>query len=680
MTQNSRTPAAGYFFALLCLLEPVSTFAEVTSVTITSRTTVADGQSFGATGPYEKLVGRIEFALDPTDSHNTGIVDLKYAPRGADGRVHFSSDLFVLRPSDPTKGNGVLFFDIANRGRMTLLSGFNRGRGGNDPATAADLGDGLLMRDGYTLVGVGWEIDVPTPLLRVNAPPAIFPADTTADPISVELMYNERTTEGFLIDDPAGRPPTIYPPANPISPTDLLTVRDRYWDTGITIPRERWRFVAGPNLPKIQLDGGFEPGRYYRVTYHAAGPLVAGVGLAAIRDAAAAFRYRTDLPIRGRTAYAFGLSQTGRLLREFLHDGFNIDERDRRVFDAMWIHKTGAGTGPFNVRFATQTPGEVFRPTKFPFSDVEQTDIDGTRDGMQSRYRPEQRPKIFYTNTPGEYWTSGRAAALTHTTIDGKRDLTLPENVRIYLLAGVQHIVAPFPPTRPAASARAGEPAVVPGGVNPASRDNGQQLNNPVPHDRVMRALLRALHQWTSADTAPPDSQYPRLSDKTLVPIHGSNFPPLPGVPDPRSIDGPARLIGGKLLPLPFLVPQVDRDGNDLAGIRDPEVAVPVATTTGWNFRAKAVGNPGDVYQTLGSYIPFATTRAAREATGDSRLSIEERYRSLDDYLQQIRSAAMELIRDRYLLEEDLENVLARARTHWSFATRERSSSSVDPR
>jgi hypothetical protein len=346
----------------------------------------------------------------------------------------------------------------------------------------------------------------------------------------------------------------------------------------------------------------------------------------------------------------------------------------------MWIHKTGAATGPFNVRFATQVPGEVFRPTKFPFSDVEQTDIDGTRDGMQSKYRPEQRPKIFYTNTPGEYWTSGRAAALTHTTIDGKRDLTLPENVRIYLLAGVQHIVAPFPPNRPAAPAPAGAQALVPGRANPAARNNGQQLNNPVPQDRVMRALLRALHQWASAGTAPPASQYPRLSDETLVSIQDSKFPALPGVSNPRTIVGPARIISGKVVPLPFLVPQVDRDGNDLGGVRDPEVAVPLATTTGWNFRAEAVGNPGDVYQTLGSYIPFATTRGAREAAGDSRLSIEERYRGLDDYLQQIRSAAMELIRDRYLLEEDLENVLARARAHWSFATRERSSTSVDPR
>lgn len=664
------------FLAALCLLvHPFSTFAEVTRVTVTSKGVVADGQAFGSTGLYEKLVGRIEFALDPTDPHNTGIVDLEHAPRGTDGRVRFSSDLYVLRPSNPAKGNGVLLFEVANRGRMGLLGRFNRGGGGNDPTTAADFGDGLLMRDGYTLVWIGWEINVPAPLLRIDAPPAILPSGSIVDPLSVELMVNERTTAAFLIDDPAGRPPVIYPPAGVLSPTDLLTVRDHFWDAGIVIPRERWRFVAGPNgLPKIQLDGGFEPGRFYRVTYHAAAPLVAGVGLAAIRDAAAAFRYRSDLPIHGQASYAFGASQSGRFLRQFLYDGFNIDERDRRVFDAMWVHIAGAARGSFsfNERFATPTHGAMFTPTRFPFSDLEQSDINGTRAGLQSRYRLDQRPKVFYTNTPVEYWGGGRAAALTHTTIDGKRDLTLPENARIYFLAGTQHIVPAFPPTRTPPVSGAGESA--------AARSGGQQLNNPTPQANVMRALLRALHQWTADGTPPPASKYPRLSDKTLVSIQDNKFPSLAGVSDPRRIVGPARIIGGKVTPLPHLVPQVDRDGNDLTGIRDPEVAVPLATTTGWNFRAEAVGNPSEIYQLLGSYIPFAKTRAGREAGGDSRLSIEERYRGLDDYLQRIRSAAMDLIRDRYLLQEDLDDVLTRASNHWTFATRGQSSAAADRR
>lgn len=649
----------GVIVVVLCLLvHPRATWADVTSVSVTSRTAVAGGRSFGATGPYERLVGRIEFVLDPADPHNSGIVDLRYAPRDADGRVRFSSDLYVLRPLDPARSNGVLLFEIANRGRRTLLGRFNRAAPSGDPTADVDVGDGLLMRDGYTLVWVGWEIGLPAPLLRIEAPPALLPAGSD-DRLSVEIMHTARVPEVFLVDDPTGRPPVIYPPASPDDPSDVLTVRDRFWDEGRPIPRERWRFVAGPDhLPKLRLDTGFEPGRYYRVTYRPHGALVAGVGLAAIRDAAAAFRYRSDLPIHGQRAYAFGASQAGRFLRQFLYEGFNVDERDRQVFDAMWIHIAGAARTGFNERFATPSLGSLFTSVQFPFADVEQTDVDGRRTSLQARYRPDQRPKIFYTNTPVEYW-SGRAAALTHTTIDGQWDLALPENVRTYFLAGTQHGVASFPPSRTPRATDLG-----------AARGGGVQLPNPTPQNNIMRALLRAWHEWVSKGTAPPPSQYPRRSDGTLVRIDDVKFPTLQGVADPRRIVGPARRIDDKVVPLPHLVPQVDRDGNDLAGIRDPEVAIPLATTTGWNFRDPSVGNPQDLYQLVGSYLPFAPTRAARRASGDPRLSLEERYRGIDQYVQRIRRSAMELIRRRYLLAEDLDGILERARTHWRFATR----------
>ena len=659
-----------WLFTLFCVLaQPLSTSAEVTSVTITSRTILADGRSFGSTGQYERLVGRIEFALDPADLHNVVIVDLNRARRAPDGRVHFASDLNVLRPADPTKGNGVLLFGISNRGVLDLPGTFNRGTTSDD-----GIGDGLLMKDGYTLVFVGWEFDVPAPRLRIEAPAAIIlPPGSGADSLSVEIMVNERTPEAFLIDDPAGRPPATYPPAESSNPRDTLIVRDHFLAAGTVIPRALWRFVVGPDgLPKIQLDGGFDPGRFYRVTYKARNPVVAGVGLAAIRDAAAAFRYRSDLPLHGQAAYAFGQSQAGRFLRQFLFDGFNVDERDRRVFDAMWVHKAGAARGSFNERFATPSAGDLFRPTRFPFSDSDQDDIDGMRAGLSSRYRADQRPKIFYTNTSVEYWGGGRAAALTHTTVDGKRDLVLPYNIRIYFLAGTQHIVPAFPPVRTPAAAGAN--------VSAAQRSGGRQLNNPTPHANVMRALLRAWHQWAAAGTPPPASQYPRLSDKTLVSIKRNVFPPLPGVPNPRTIQGPGRTGGGKVTALPHLVPQVDRDGNELGGIRDPEVAVPLATTTGWNFRDPSLGNPGEIYQLLGSYLPFAPTKAARQANGDPRASIEERYPSVDVYLQRVREAAMDLIRRRYVLAEDLDVILARAKEHWSFATREQTPGAADRR
>ena len=200
----------------------------------------------------------------------------------------------------------------------------------------------------------------------------------------------------------------LYPPADVASPTDRLTVRDLFWDEPVAIPRERWRFVMDSNgVPKLQLDGGFDPGRWYRVTYRPMRPVVAGVGLAAIRDAASAFRNRSDLPIRGRAAYVFGISQTGRFLRQFLYDGFNVDERDRQVFAAVWVHIAGAARGSFNERFAKPSHGDMFESTRFPFADADETDVDGSRGGLLSRYRPDQRPKVFYTNTPVEYGPEG---------------------------------------------------------------------------------------------------------------------------------------------------------------------------------------------------------------------------------------------------------------------------------
>ena len=628
--------------------------AEVVGVTITSRTSVADGRVFGGRGTYEQLTGRIEFTVDPTDPHNRGIVDLEYAPRDAHGRVHFSSDLYVVQPSDPGKGNGVMLFEVANRGGKGALFGMFGRNAGNDPTTAAGAGDGLLMNEGYTLVWVGWEFDLPDTALRLTAPPVTLPEGVRVDPLSVDLIVNERITDTFIIDA-ASRPPVVFPPLDAASATDRLTVRKTFWDAEVTVARERWHFVPGGTLPKLHLEGGFEPGMLYRVTYRPAFTVVSGAGFAAMRDAASAFRQRTDLPVHGTKAYVYGNSQTGRFLRTFLLEGFNVDERDRRVFDAMWIHIAGAARGFYNRRFATPSHGDMFAPTQFPFADAEETDVDGSRGGLQSRYRPEQRPKVFYTNTPVEYWGGGRAAALTHTSVDGTRDLTIPDNVRVYLLSGAQHLPFPFPPDR----------RTVPG---PNGINDGQQLSNTLPQKDIMRGLLRAWHEWASEDVAPPPSQYPRLRDRTLVPVQQVEFPALPGVADPRTIVGPGRLTGGKVVPLPFLVPQVDRDGNELAGIRDPEVAVPLATFTGWNFRDARVGNPEDIHQILGSYIPFPRTGVDGRQRRDPRSSIAERYRTVDDYMSRIAKATDDLIRRRLLLPEDRDPVLTRAKEHWLFA------------
>ena len=607
-----------------------SAFAEVTKVTITSRTTVLNGQAFGNTGAYEKLVGTIEFALDPGDRHNQAIVDLEHAAKGPDGKVHFTSDLFVLQPVDPAKGNGVLLFEISNRGTKGMLGRFNRAQSNNDPSTAAHMGDGFLMREGYTLVWVGWQFDVAPPNLRVEAPAVKVPGR-----VRVSFIQNEARTDATLNDVPG-----TYVPVDPNDPASTLTVRNLFRESPTPLPRSSWRFGAPSDngRPRVILDSGFQPGRVYELDFAATGSRVAGVGFAAIRDAASAFRYRTDLPIRGRSAYVFGISQSGRFLRQFLHDGFNADEGNRKAFDLVWPHIAGAGQGAFNERFAL--PGySSFPATRFPYTDLEQVDLSGRKDGLLSRYPTALQPKIIYTNTPVEYWGQGRAAALTHTSIDGTRDLALPDNIRIYLLAGTQHGEAAFPPA--------------PG--------QGQALPNPMPQGDVMRALLRAGHRWASGGASAPVSVYPTIRAGSLTPPDKLGFPALPGGADPRRIEGP-------LPALPFLVPGVDTDGNEVDGIRVPELWVPLATTTGWNFRSARVGNPTTIVALTGSYIPFARTATEREATKDPRPSIAERYSGKDDYLARIRRAALALVKSEFMLEEDVDYAVQRAARHWDWA------------
>jgi alpha/beta hydrolase family protein len=625
-------------FVLGVLFGPALAFGEVANVTIVNRVTVADGQTFGATGSYEKLTGTIEFALDPKEPHNVRVTDLDRAPRAADGRVHFTSDLVVLRPSDPTKGNGVLLFEVVNRGNILLLNKFNSARSSRNPSAPADFGNGYLMREGYTLVFVGWEFDLPAGAIRLQAP-AI---NGLVEPITVPFIRDTRENETTLDDAP------LYAPANPADSASILTVRDHYWDKPTSIARTKWHFVTdrtGP--PRLALDGGFEPGRLYEVTFKATGAHVSGVGLAAIRDAASAFRYRSDLPIHGTTAYVQGESQDGRLLRQFLYDGFNADEQDRRVFDAVWAHIAGSARGTFNQRFGTPISASVLlTPTRFPFTTDEQA-FDGERGSLLQLYKPAQIPKIFFTNTAVEYWGGGRAAALIHTSPDGKKDLAIPANVRIYLLSSTQHSESAFPP----------------------ARTRGQQLANPVPQREIMRALLRGLDEWTRKGVAPPESRYPRFGDGTLTPVATVKFPAIPGVADPRIIPGPGQVKNGKVTMLPYLVPQVDADGNDIGGIRAPDISVPMATNTGWNFRSSSTGGEKEIVNLMGSYIPFALTNTDREAHKDPRLSIQERYRDRDDYLAKLRAAAQELVKGRYLLQEDIDNVIKRGEQQWEFVT-----------
>jgi Alpha/beta hydrolase domain len=596
---------------------------EVTRVDIAKRTDV------GASG-YERIVGTIHFAVDPGHPRNRVIVDLDAAKKNAAGRVEFSADLYILRPRDQARSNGVALVEVSNRGRIGLLNFFNRGPAESDPSKETDLGDGFLTQQGYTLVWVGWQFDVPRQagLLTLDAP-----ASSVSGVVRAEFTTNDRALE-YTLADLAG-----YSPSDPAAADGTLTVRDGPFGATTTIPRGQWR-LRGNNVVSIQ--GGFEPGRTYEVSYRAANLPVAAAGLAAFRDTASWIKYRPDATVSAKYAYTFGSSQSGRFLRTFLYYGFNSDEQGRQVFDAVIAHKAGTGRLSLNERGATPNARSMFNATRFPFSDARQRDPNsGRTEGLLDNDRARQnQPKIFYTNTSVEYWGGGRAAALVHTTLDGKSDLTPPANVRAYFLAGTQHTPARFPPRV----------------------SSGQQIDNPVEFAWTLRALLTGMDRWVRQGTAPPSSQYPRLADGSLIAGDRVAFPAIPGVASPRTI--PAGRDSSVVWPL--LVPQVDEDGNERAGVRAPVVAVPLGTYTGWNFRSPAIGAPTELVDLLGSAIPFARTRTAREAARDPRRSIEERYPSSDAYLARIREAAQKLVDGRYLLAEDLAKVVERGREHWS--------------
>lgn len=618
---------------LICLV-PMVAQAEVTRLEITSRTDVMNGTTYGSVGPYEQIVGRIYFAIDPGNARNKVITDLDRAPKNAAGKIEMSADVKILKPKDPSKGSGAVVIDVVNRGTDTVIPSLNR-------ATGGDMGDGLLMRMGYTIVGIGWEFDVAqrTGVLRIDVPNAEGATAT----VHAGTTPTARAATGQFNDIAS------YRATDPASPQNTLTVRDGALGKPITIPREKWTL----NGTTVTLQGDFEAGRTYELSYLASNAPVAGLGFAAVRDMAAWIKYAPGAVVSAKYALAFGSSQSGRFFRNFLYLGFNGDEKNRQVFDGVMAHIAGASRIDLNFRGATSTAQGQFGATSFPFADVSQRDpVTGAQEGALDNPRARDfKPKIFYTNTGVEYWGGGRQAALIHTTPDGTKDLALPDNERVYFLAGSQHGPARFPP---------------------AEARNGEQQENPNAYWYTMRALFVAMDKWMREGTAPPPSQYPKLQDGTLVRSADVAFPNIPGVTSPRALPSAVRTAnplvdqaGAPGTPMPFLVPQTDKDGIEKAGIRLPDIAVPLATYTGWNFRNKSIGGAEYLFPLMGSYIPFAGTAAKRAEAKDPRASIAERYPSRDIYLQMVQKVGLQLVTNRYLLNEDLPAVAKRAGDHW---------------
>ncbi len=651
--------------------------AHVTRVEILSRADLQDGRAFGLAGAYERIIGRVYFAVNPENIHNRPIVDLDKAPRNAQGEVEFSADLYLFKPKDMAKGNNAVLFEVSNRGGKGILRLVN---GGNTSDPNNEFGDGFLLREGYTIAWLGWQFDVADQgqNLRLSAPVAHDPGGKEIRGlVRSDFTPSQKRDEmplGHILLGPAGG--KSYPVDDPASPKNVLTVRDAPDGPRQVIPRGRWSFahsaegqlVTDPHF--IHLDGSFLPGKIYELVYESKDPAVAGAGLAAVRDFLSYLKYDSQATAPVRRVYAVGISQSGRFLRHFLYQDFNADEQGRQVMDGVIAHVAGAGRGSFNHRFAqpsrdAQPLSSIFFPTDlFPYTDLPEADPEtGETAGLlDAASRSHTAPKIFFTNTSYEYW--GRSASLIHTSTDGLKDAAPGENARIYLLAGLQHFSAVFPPQK----ATTGSPD-----------STAQQRHNPNPVQWFWRALITDLDQWVKDGTPPPPNTYPKIADSTLVPLSKWTFPRIPGVNTPHEmnlayhLDFGSQWRSGIISNEPpkvgktfsVLVPQTDADGNDLGGVRLPELQVPLATYTGWNLRDPSIGAPDLRLSFLGSFLPFARDASEREKSGDPRRSVAERYVSREQYMGKFAEAAMNLIKERFLLREDLTAVLERGQREW---------------
>lgn len=691
--------AAGLALTLLV----ASAEARITRIEITSvESPTFDGVSFGSTGPYEKLRGKMFGEVDPTDPLNAVIADLDKAPRNARGMVEYVTNFLILKPLDMRKGNGKIFYTINNRGNTGVRSLNDSPSGGNNPTTAADAGNGFTMRQGYTLVDAGWEGDVLPGNFRLTAefPVATDGGATITAPILVE--FHDRYTRDARIQANGRVSLPLSGSLDFASYESISTdqavagaeLRVRFSDSarpgtadippGVVIPTSQWAFAkcskdpatgvvtVVPSTTDICLPTGFSVDAVYQLIYTAKNPRVMGLGYAVTRDVGSFLRNETaddfgnpnPLALSGSSTgithmYAQGVSSTGMYVRDFIFQGFNEDERHRKVFDAMWTQIPGAHKLYLNYAFGQPNPFSVqhrdrYVPdTSFPTNYGVTTDpLTGLTDGILKR--PATDPIVLHMDSSNEYWVFRSSLVTT----DGLgHDIALPDTVRVYFMSSEQH-----------------GPAAVP------TKGICQQLNNPLPRGSILRAVLVALDEWVTKGIRPPDSRFPRVGDGTLVPPDqtSTGFPNIPGVVYHGLVNasgvrdfGPLVMgnRGQVTLNPPVAVPgkehvvlvtKVDADGNDVAGVRVPQLEVPIATHTGWNARAAGFSE-GDQCDLNGMFLPFAKTRAERLAAGDPRLSLEERYKNHGTYVSRIAEAARAQRAERFLLQEDFDRIVKQA-------------------
>jgi hypothetical protein len=684
--------------------------ARTTHIEITNSEPAFGGQSFGDAGSYEHLTGRVTGELDPADPANSGIQDINLAPRNERGMVEYVTNIELLKPADMAKGNRILFFEVNNRGNKLAPAAFNAGVAGGvaDRNALSSSGDGWLMRAGYTMVWFGWEMDVRPGMNRVGMPPIvahnhdgspikgivrseiITSVPATSVPISLSQQIQNYPVDSYD-SYPTASVDNSVPFADGFLPT--LTVRAREQDRREPIPNSAWSFgtcdqdgAPTPDEKHLCYRDGFKPGRLYELIYRAKDPTVGGLGFAAARDLGAFLRnsekddagvvnpvYRPD-----NLAIIEGSSQSGRMVRSLLALGFNRDETGGRVFDGAFPH-IGGGLIPLNIRFGQpvrawgEQTDHLYPAYDFPFTYARQTDpLTQRTGGLFDRCRATDTcPRLFHVATALEMWEGRQSLGLTDPL--GRADIDDPSNVRTYIMASTQHS-----PASPPLAAH-------------APFGNCQQQPNPNPQIWTMRALLTAFTAWVREGVKPPPSAKPSIADGTLVPPDRVRFPEIPanfyGEVD-RPAVSPLRIYdtlhvldfgplyraedsSGVIVREPpkvgsgsygILEMQVDADGNDLAGIRSVFLQAPIGTYTGWNLGHKDRFEDG-LCNLQGSFIPFAATKAERIATGDPRLSIEERYPTKDVYLAAFKKAADDLVAKRFLLPDDADSLIKTAET-----------------
>ncbi len=618
----------------------------------------AGRQSFGDVGAYLRIKGVAKGELDPSAPENGVITDLDKAPRNPRGVVEYEVDFFILRPAGPRPAGSVLVYDVTNRGRKVILGRLDEAGAGadtNDPKTASDVGLGFTLGRGYSLVWSGWDPGAPRTNNGMTArlPPALENGQPMVRRIRDEFHIGTRAPgKGDVVR-------LNYPVVSSDRRRARLTVRDRESDARAEIAADDWEFVDNRSIRLLPAGSSFAPYKIYEIWYEATGSSVTGIGFAATRDLVSFLRYeRADrlgtpnpmIEAGGGVSHAlaFGVSQAGRFLRHFLELGMNDDGHGRRVFDGVLTHVAGAGKVFANHSFAmpgrtaTQHEDRLYPENWFPFGNATTIDPFSGRSGAILQGRPTD-PLMIEVNTATEYWQKG--ASLVHTDPAGRHDAELHATARAYLIAGTQHGGGPGTDPSPGPC------------VNP---------RNPHSASPALRALLVALEEWVAAGVAPPPSRVPSLAHGTAVAAEAVEMPKVAGfaiAPGANRIgapvdwvDPPARLDNF----YDTLVSAVDADGNEVAGIRLPPIAVPLGTYTGWNvYRAQ----PCELCDRDGSLIAFARTRQEREAAGDPRPSLEERYGSREAYVAKVKAAAEALVADRLLLPADAAVYVSAAET-----------------